>query len=138
MLNEYGSSIVTMSKFNVNLSPRSYEKLEEELLKLKASKDLAASQAATKKLLQALKDETQAISDLGAKIRLDNAEYADRVAELQKADKALRDAAQAQLTNAERLVAAKMSKQQYMDAEGPLLKKKEEALDKIRQTLQTI
>ena len=127
-----------MSKSNVNLSPRSYEKLEEELLKLKASKDLAASQAATKKLLQALKDETQAISDLGAKIRLDNAEYADRVAELQKADKALRDAAQAQLTNAERLVAAKMSKQQYMDAEGPLLKKKEEALDKIRQTLQTI
>ena len=127
-----------MSKSNLNLSPRSYEKLEEELLKLKASKDLAASQAATKKLLQALKDETQAISDLGAKIRLDNAEYADRVAELQKADKALRDAAQAQLTNAERLVAAKMSKQQYMDAEGPLLKKKEEALDKIRQTLQTI
>ena len=53
-------------------------------MKLKASKDLAGSQAATKKLLQVLKDETSNISDLGTKIRLDNAEYADRVAELQK------------------------------------------------------
>ena len=33
---------------------------------------------------QVLKDETSTISDLGTKIRLDNADYADRVAELQK------------------------------------------------------
>lgn len=40
-----------------------------------------------------------------------------------------------QLTNVEKLVAGKMSKQQYMDADGPLHKKKEEALEKIKSLL---
>lgn len=44
-------------------------------------------QTATKKIQGNIRDETQAISDLAAKIRLDNAEYAEKVAELQKIDK---------------------------------------------------
>ncbi|XP_037803395.1 uncharacterized protein LOC119597827 [Penaeus monodon] len=114
---------------------RQYEKLEEELQKLKVSKDVNQSQTATKKILQSIRDETQIISDLGAKIRLDNAEYADKVVELQKADKALRDSITQQLTNVEKLVLGKMTKQQYMDAETPLHKKKEEQLEKMKSIL---
>lgn len=50
----------------------------------------------------------------------------------------LRDSVVQQLTNVEKLVAGKMSKQQYMDAEGPLNKKKEEALEKIKTILGNI
>ncbi|XP_047488055.1 dolichyl-diphosphooligosaccharide--protein glycosyltransferase subunit 1-like [Penaeus chinensis] len=117
---------------------RQYEKLEEELQKLKVSKDVNQFQTATKKILQSIRDETQIISDLGAKIRLDNAEYADKVVELQKAEKALRDSMTQQLTNVEKLVLGKMTKQQYMDAETPLHKKKEEQLEKMKTILSGI
>ncbi|MPC07727.1 dolichyl-diphosphooligosaccharide--protein glycosyltransferase subunit 1-like [Portunus trituberculatus] len=117
---------------------RLYEKLEEEIQKLKSSKDVTHSQTATKKIQGSIRDETQAISELAGKIRLDNAEYAEKVAELQKIDKMLRESVVQQLTNVEKLVAGKMSKQQYMDAETPLHKKKEEALEKIKVLLGNI
>lgn len=117
---------------------RLYEKLEEELQKLKSSKDVAQSQTATRKLQNSIRDETQTINDMASKIRLDNVEYADRVLELQKMDKVLRDSVTQQLTNVEKLVAGKMSKQQYMDADGPLHKKKEEALEKTKNLLGNI
>ncbi|XP_050720090.1 dolichyl-diphosphooligosaccharide--protein glycosyltransferase subunit 1-like [Eriocheir sinensis] len=117
---------------------RLYEKLEEEIQKLKSSKDVAHSQTATKKIQSSIRDETQSITDISSKIRLDNAEYAEKVVELQKIDKTLRDSVVQQLTNVEKLVAGKMSKQQYMDAEGPLNKKKEEALEKIKSILGNI
>ncbi|KAK7066455.1 proteasome regulatory particle base subunit [Halocaridina rubra] len=117
---------------------RCYEKLEEELQKLKGSKDVAQSQTSTKKLQNSIRDETQIINDLASKIRLDNSEYADRVLELQKMDKILRECVTQQLVNVEKLVAGKMSKQQYMDTDGPLHKKKEEALEKIKNLLGNI
>ena len=64
-----------------------YEKIEEEIQKLKTSKDVSHSQLATKKLLNAIKEETAAISELGQKIKTDNVEYAEKVVELQKHDK---------------------------------------------------
>jgi len=112
-----------------------YEKLEEELHKLKSSKDVAQSQVATKKLVQNIRDESQSINDVAAKIRLDNPEYADKVTELQKHDKVVRECVTTQLTNVEKLVSGKMSKQQYMDADAPLHKKKEDALEKIKTVL---
>ncbi|XP_071520803.1 dolichyl-diphosphooligosaccharide--protein glycosyltransferase subunit 1 [Panulirus ornatus] len=117
---------------------RLYEKLEEELQKLKSSKDVTQSQTATKKIQASIRDETQAITDLAAKIRLDNAEYSEKVSELQKLDRVLRESVLQQLTNVEKLVAGKMSKQQYMDADAPLHKKKEEALEKIKSVLANI
>lgn len=43
-----------------------------------------------------------------------------------------------QLTNVEKLVSGKMSKQQYMDADNPLHRKKEDALEKIKALLTSI
>jgi len=115
-----------------------YEKLEEELNKLKLSKDVAQSQTATKKLIQSIRDESQAINEIADKIRGDNAEYADKINELQKQDKVVRESVTTQLTNVEKLVSGKMSKQQYMDADAPLHKKKEDALEKIKAVLSGI
>lgn len=52
--------------------------------------------------------------------------------------RALRDSMTQQLTNVEKLVLGKMTKQQYMDAETPLHKKKEEQLEKIKTILSGI
>ncbi|XP_064088184.1 dolichyl-diphosphooligosaccharide--protein glycosyltransferase subunit 1-like [Macrobrachium nipponense] len=117
---------------------RLYEKLEEELQKLKSSKDVVQSQTATRKLFNSIRDETQVINDLAVKIRQDNVEYADKVSELQKLDKVIRDSVNQQLTNVEKLVAGKMSKPQYMEVDGPLHKKKEEALEKTKNLLGNI
>jgi hypothetical protein len=54
-------------------------------VKLKSSKDLAAFQAATKKLNADYKTETQAISDLANSLK--GSDAADKVAELQKQDR---------------------------------------------------
>ncbi|KAK4302673.1 hypothetical protein Pmani_025252 [Petrolisthes manimaculis] len=117
---------------------RLYEKLEEEIHKLKSSKDVAQSQTTTKKIQASIKDETQFINDLVGKIRADSTDYADKVAELQKVDKALRECVVQQLTNVEKLVSGKMSKQQYMDTDNPLHRKKEEALERIKSLLSAI
>ncbi|XP_076039879.1 dolichyl-diphosphooligosaccharide--protein glycosyltransferase subunit 1 [Oratosquilla oratoria] len=112
-----------------------YEKLEEELVRLKGSKDVAQAQAVTKKLLGDIRTESQYITDLAAKIRVDNAEYAEKVTELQKLEKVLRESVTQQVTNVEKLVTNKMSKQQYVDADAQLNKKKEETLEKIKNVL---
>lgn len=52
--------------------------------------------------------------------------------------RSLRDSVLQQLNNVEKLVAGKMSKQQYMDADAPLHKKKEEALEKVKSLLVNI
>ncbi|MCL4130022.1 UNVERIFIED_CONTAM: hypothetical protein GTU68_033843 [Idotea baltica] len=115
-----------------------YERLEEEIQKLKTSKDIRHSQITTKKIFTSIKEESTAITDLGVKIRLDNAEYAEKVNELQKNDKLLCDCLQQQLNNVDKLVSGKMNKQHYIDSDATVQKKKEGILDKIKITLHAI
>lgn len=93
---------------------------------------LAQFQGSIKKLQQAVREETQAIADLLGKIRSDNTDMADRVNDLQKFDKDVRDAVTQQCSNLEKLLAKKMAKQAYADADVQLSKKREEAMDKVR------
>lgn len=53
-------------------------------------------------------------------------------------NRVLRECVVQQLTNVEKLVSGKMSKQQYMDADNPLHRKKEDALEKIKALLTSI
>ncbi|KAB7495648.1 Dolichyl-diphosphooligosaccharide--protein glycosyltransferase subunit 1 [Armadillidium nasatum] len=135
-----------------------YEKLEEEIQKLKTTKDISHSQVRDliflnfkshnvgkkiwllqqRKIFSSIKEETQTISELGAKIKSDNAEYSEKVNELQKHDKALLECLQQQLTMVEKLVSGKMSKQHYIDADSNNHKKKEVSLERIKSTLYAI
>ncbi|RXG58948.1 Dolichyl-diphosphooligosaccharide--protein glycosyltransferase subunit 1 [Armadillidium vulgare] len=115
-----------------------YEKLEEEIQKLKTTKDISHSQLPTKKIFSSIKEESQTISELGAKIKSDNAEYSEKVNELQKHDKALLECLQQQLTMVEKLVSGKMSKQHYIEADSNNHKKKEVSLERIKSTLYAI
>ena len=64
-----------------------YERLEEEMQKLKTSKDLVHSQINTKKLMATVREETSVITELVSKIKCDAPEVAEKVNELQRHDK---------------------------------------------------
>ncbi|KAF2350789.1 Ribophorin I [Trinorchestia longiramus] len=85
-----------------------------------------------KKLQASLRDESQAVAELLSKIRADNSEIAEKVSELQKYDKEVREAVVQQCTNMEKLLGKKMPKQAYADQEQILSKRREEAMDKLR------
>jgi len=86
-----------------------------------------------KKLQQLVKDETAAIGELHHKIKADgSADMADRVTELQKADKDVRDVVAQQCTNMEKLLSRKLAKQAYADQDTMLEKKRDEAMARVK------
>nr|CAG4640798.1 EOG090X04O4 [Eulimnadia texana] len=111
-----------------------YEKYEELLAKLKASKDANAFHAAVKTVLQDLKKETQAVADSLAQIKGDAA-LTERVNELQRLDEAFRQLLTNESQLVEKLVSGKVTKQQYVEQDGPIAKKKEEQREKMNQLL---
>nr|CAG4638394.1 EOG090X04O4 [Cyclestheria hislopi] len=107
-----------------------YHQYEEQLNKFKQSKDSNAFQAALKNIQAELKSETQAI-DASAQLKGEGASLAEKVNELQKLDKNLREALANLTILIEKLVNGKTNKQQFIELEGPLTKKKEDLLEKI-------
>lgn len=113
-----------------------YTLLEEQLTKLKASKDINACQAAVKNLNSDHKNHTQAIADLLTNIKNEGSEMSDKVAELQRLDKTLKEHLTQHLTYAEKLVSGRTGKQQFVDLESQLNKKKEDCVEKIDTLMQ--
>ena len=64
-----------------------YDQADDALVKLKASKDVAAFQATCKKINNDHKTETQAIADQIPSLRVISPEVADKIVELQKFDR---------------------------------------------------
>jgi len=60
-----------------------------------------------------------------------SADVAEKISELQKADKSLREQQNAQSALVSRLVAGGLTKQQFVDQESAVVKKRDEAKDKI-------
>ena len=63
-----------------------YEKFDEALVKLKASKDINAFKNSAKAIHTDLKTETQAIDDLAGSLKTLSPEVADKIKELQRLD----------------------------------------------------
>lgn len=108
-----------------------YQQYDDVVSHYKSGKDHAAFQAAVKKLIADQKMAAQAITDLHAKLKPDAPDSAEKVSELQKLDRQLKDLAAAQVTYAEKLISSKMNKQQYLENESTNNKKKKEVVDKI-------
>jgi len=114
-----------------------YHNLEEALLKLKANKDISSFQNTLKRIGGDQKAETAAIAELQSIIRGVNVELGDKVGELQKQDKVFRDLQAQQASLVEKLVSGKMAKQAYIDQESNIIKKKEEAIEKINNVIKS-
>ncbi len=102
-----------------------YQALDDAIVKLKANKDMAAFQAALKKISSDHKAESAAISDLQAVIKAVNPDLAEKVSELQRVDKILRDFQAQQVALVEKLIAGKLVKQAFIDQEAVVNNKKD-------------
>jgi oligosaccharyltransferase complex subunit alpha (ribophorin I) len=108
-----------------------YQALEEALLKLKQNKDTNNFQNMLKRINNDQKNETNAVAELQATIKAVSPDLGEKVAELQRLDKVYREQQAAQAGLVEKLVTGKLPKQQFIDQEGVIIKKKEEAIEKI-------
>jgi len=100
-------------------------------LKLKANKDTGAFQSAAKKIGAEHKVDTLSVQELHTTIRGVSSELGDKVAELQRQDRLVRDLQIQQGLLVEKLVSGKIAKQPFIDQEGSITRKKQDALEKI-------
>lgn len=112
-----------------------YVRCDEALNKYKHNKDLVGYQTQLKKLNNDHKTETQAINELLSKLKHEGSEIAEKVAELQRYDKNLKEQLQQQQVLVEKLIANKVNKQQYLDSEAVIVRKKEGLAEKMQSVL---
>ncbi|KAG1698139.1 Dolichyl-diphosphooligosaccharide--protein glycosyltransferase subunit 1 [Nymphon striatum] len=108
-----------------------YEKYADILQKYKLSKDENSFTNSLKKLNNEHKVATQAIADMMTKVKNESGDTADKIAELQKLDRNMKEQLTQQVNLSERLVHSKLSKSNFIDSEKAIIKRKEELLDKI-------
>uniref|UniRef100_A0A6V7M9I9 Dolichyl-diphosphooligosaccharide--protein glycosyltransferase subunit 1 n=1 Tax=Bracon brevicornis TaxID=1563983 RepID=A0A6V7M9I9_9HYME len=117
----------------------SYNDLDDQLAYLKANKDTSAFLSAVKSINQEYKNATNAVSELAQKLKADSAEVYERIQELQKHDKTLKELYnQQQALYVDKLVPGKISRQQFVDADAALTKKKEECVEKINNIVKSL
>jgi len=108
-----------------------YSSFDDAVSKWKTSKDSSAFANNTRRVNADHKSETQNIADLIPTLKAISGDAADRVSELQKLDRAYRDHQSTQAILIEKLVSGKLPKQQFVDQEAALVKKKVECLEKM-------
>lgn len=109
-----------------------YNQMEDHLSKLKTSKDVHTFNTSMKNVNQEYKTETSHVAELSAKVKPDAPEVADKLSELQKLDRELKEIyAKKQVLYAEKLVSGKIGRNAFVEAESVLNKKKDETIEKI-------
>lgn len=110
-----------------------YQKYEQASTKVKNTKDISAYHATIKQLNQELKQESTLIGDLLRKLKSESSvnEVVDKVNELQKLDKNLRDQLTQQSLLIEKLLSNRINKQLFIDTDLNINKKKTEYLEKM-------
>jgi len=117
-----------------------YRLYDEAVQKFKQSKDSALLTAAKKKVEADHKEATAAVADQLNVLKTNGAspDVLERVGDLQKLDQAIKEQVGFSLTSAEKLVAGKMSRGQYMDLEQATNAKKEDIFNKIELLLNVL
>lgn len=111
----------------------SYQLYDSAITKFKTNKDTAAFQSTLKRLNGELKQDTQVIDELVKRIReTASSELLEKIGELQRFDKVLREKLQEHSNLVEKLTLGKMQKQPYIEAEKKLQQAKEELAEKLR------
>lgn len=113
-----------------------YQRYDQASTKVKSSKDISAYHATVKQLNQDLKQESTAIGDLLRKLRGEASvnDVLEKVNELQKLDKNLRDQLTQQSLLIEKLLANRINKQLYVDTDSNINRKKSELLERMAAT----
>ncbi|XP_075218764.1 dolichyl-diphosphooligosaccharide--protein glycosyltransferase subunit 1 [Lycorma delicatula] len=116
-----------------------YSSFDSALAKLKQNKDVNTFLTVIKNINQEYKTETTHIAELLVKLKADAPEIAEKVSELQKLDKHLKDLyVQQQSLYVDKLVPGKISRGPFVDAENNLNKKKEDYEEKINNIVKSL
>ncbi|XP_033209967.1 dolichyl-diphosphooligosaccharide--protein glycosyltransferase subunit 1 [Belonocnema kinseyi] len=117
----------------------SYNELDEQLAYVKTNKTTSTYLTAVKTINQEYKNATNTISDLAHKLKAESGDVYDRVQELQKLDRTLKELYnQQQSLYIDKLVPGKIGRQQFVDAESVITKKKEECVEKINAIVKSL
>lgn len=116
-----------------------YQQQEEFLARLKTSKDVGTYMSAMKTVTQDYKTYTQHIAELLTKLKPDAPDVAEKVSELQKIDKNLKEVyTQKQSLYVDKLVPGKIGRGQFVEAENSLNKKRDDAVDRINAIMKAL
>ncbi|XP_052782111.1 dolichyl-diphosphooligosaccharide--protein glycosyltransferase subunit 1-like [Mya arenaria] len=108
-----------------------YQSYDDAIDKFKASKDLSSFIAGRKKIDADYKQLTQQIQGLQSSLKQEGSDLTERVGELNRQDQAYRDQINALGVLAEKLVAGKFGKQQYIENEKVIQDKRNEIYKKM-------
>ncbi|XP_050545250.1 dolichyl-diphosphooligosaccharide--protein glycosyltransferase subunit 1 [Daktulosphaira vitifoliae] len=116
-----------------------YASWDDNLNKLKHSKDLNAFNTAVKQIQTDYKNESNSINELTTKIKSESSELSDKLNEVHKVEKNLKDVFyQIQYLYVEKLIPGKVGRIQYVDVASALKKKKDEYQENISQLLKSL
>lgn len=115
-----------------------YQAYDDAINKYKSSKDVGAFTSNRKRVDGDYKLFSQTISDIQQKLKPDAPDIAEKVAELQKLDRSIKEQIALAITYAEKVVANKMNRVQYVEVEKATIEKREELIEKIEAILDSI
>lgn len=115
-----------------------YNSWEEALNKLKHSKDISTYNSAAKQVQSDYKNESTSINELATKLKTESAELTEKLNEVQKAEKILKELfGQTQSLYTDKLITGKVGRNQFVDLDSGLKRKKEECQEKINHLLKS-
>ncbi|XP_049805250.1 dolichyl-diphosphooligosaccharide--protein glycosyltransferase subunit 1 [Schistocerca nitens] len=116
---------------------QTFARYDEQLAKLKTTKDINSFQSAMKSINQEYKAQTSAIAELLLKLK-DAPDIVEKVSELQKADRQLKELySQHQSLYVDKVIPGKSTRAQ-IDTENQINKKKEECIEKINAIVKSL
>ncbi|KAK9510254.1 hypothetical protein O3M35_005077 [Rhynocoris fuscipes] len=116
-----------------------YKHMDEQFTKVKSTKDVNSFNSSSKSINQEYKTETSSIADLLTKLKSEAPEIGDKISELQKLDKSLKDIYnQKQSLYIDKLIPGKIGRGAFLDSETTLNKKKEETIEKINSIIKNL
>ncbi|XP_015190824.1 PREDICTED: dolichyl-diphosphooligosaccharide--protein glycosyltransferase subunit 1 [Polistes dominula] len=117
----------------------SYNELDDQLNYVKTNKDANAFLSAVKSINQEYKSATSAVAEIAQRLKGESGDMYERVQELQKYDKLLKELYnQQQSLYVDKLVPGKIGRQQFVEAESIINRKKEECVEKINAIVKSL
>lgn len=133
------SGIMNAIMYHIERRASVYSSWDEALNKLKHSKDISTYNAGTKQIQADYKNESTSINELATKLKTESIELSDKLNEVQKVEKNLKELfGLTQSLYAEKLITGKIGRNQFVDLDSGLKRKKEECQEKINQLLKSL
>lgn len=133
------SGIMSAIMYHIDRRSSIFSSWDESLNKLKHSKDIGAYNTAVKQIQADYKNESTSINELATKLKTESVELSDKLNEIQKIEKNLKELfGQTQSLYTDKLITGKVGRNQFVDLDNGLKRKKDECQEKINQLLKSL